>query len=187
MDSISSPTNPLNNRGLFLSLKSFSSPHHFGSKAPAWDITTWHPLHLAPKFKVFLGQICSWKWLVNLPPFQGNPPRNKSLWSGLIKHGFPFIKPYETLISSGGGYVRGGRLTQSWLLRPFWKILKEWTEWKWINTRSQYRALFRGWEPGQNKHWWGWFWCHLLHHLPHGCKSRLLVGKANFSLVLKGL
>ena len=39
------------------------------------------------------------------------PPRNKALWSGLINHWFPLIRPYETLIS-GGGYVRGGLVDQ---------------------------------------------------------------------------
>ena len=39
----------------------------------------------------------NWKpfafWLVNLPPPNLPPPRKKALWSGLINHWFPFIKP----------------------------------------------------------------------------------------------
>ena len=48
--------------------------------------------------------------LVNQPLPLTYPPRNKALWSGLINHWFPVMRPYWTLISEGGT-LGGGRLT----------------------------------------------------------------------------
>ena len=73
-----------------------------------WKVVCWGPYTW--KIDLIWFHYTYHDWSTNPPNVP--PPRNKALWSGLINHWFPLIRPAIKTLISGGYVARGGLVDQ---------------------------------------------------------------------------